>query len=67
MSKPGQMIAGGSCFAAALIGSSWLLRGSALGDWVDAALYIAMGSFFAYHILRLPALRSRIEQPPDRG
>ena len=42
-----RMIIGMSVFAAALITSSWMLKGSPIGDWVDAGLYLATGCFFA--------------------
>ncbi len=42
-----RMIIGMSVFAAALITSSWMFKGSPIGDWVDAGLYLATGCFFA--------------------
>ena len=34
-------------WALMLILSSWLLRGTRTGDWVDAALYLAAGVWLA--------------------
>lgn len=53
-----RMIAGMALFAMALIASSWLLKGNPAGDWVDAAIYIVMGAFFASQVvLTLPNIR----------
>ena len=34
-------------WAVMLVLSSWMLRGSRAGDWVDAALYLAAGVWLA--------------------
>jgi hypothetical protein len=44
------MVAGMSV-CAALIGSSWALKGSAAGPWVDAGLYLATGCFFTSQVI----------------
>jgi hypothetical protein len=49
--------------AGALIGSSWGLKGNPLGDWVDAAMYLAMGCFFASEVIL--AIPRRSGQPPQ--
>jgi hypothetical protein len=41
-----RLVGGMSLLAVALIGSSWALKGDPAGEWVDAALYLAMGGFF---------------------
>jgi hypothetical protein len=46
-----RMVLGMSVFAAALIGSSWALKGSPAGPWVDAGLYLATGCFFASQVI----------------
>jgi hypothetical protein len=40
-----------SVCAAALIGSSWALKGSPAGPWVDAGLSLATGCFFASQVI----------------
>jgi len=47
-----RMILGMSVFAAALITSSWALRGNPIGEWVDAGLYLGTGCFFASGLFR---------------
>ena len=42
-----RLLVGMTVFAAALITSSWALRGNPIGEWVDAGLYLATGCFFA--------------------
>lgn len=37
-------------WAGALIASSYLGRGSAIGNWIDAALYLAAGLWIAHAI-----------------
>jgi len=55
-----RMIVGAILFGVALIGSSWLLWSNPVGAWVDAALYIALGCFFTYHIVAvLPHVSER--------
>ncbi len=50
-----RLVAGMSLLAAALIGSSWQLKGHPGGEWVDAPLYLTMGGFFASQVtLALP-------------
>jgi hypothetical protein len=46
-----RMIAGMSLCAAALIASSWLLKGNPAGEWVDAGLYLVTGCFFASQVI----------------
>ena len=46
-----RMILGATLLAAALVASSWFLRGNPIGDWVDAALYVALGGFFASQVV----------------
>jgi len=49
------LVVGMSVLSAALIGSSWALKGRPAGEWVDATLYLAMGGFFASRVsLALP-------------
>jgi hypothetical protein len=45
-----RLVVGMSVLALALLGSSWALKGHPAGEWVDAALYLAMGSFFASQV-----------------
>ena len=61
-----RMIVGATLLAVALIASSWLLKGNPAGDWVDAALYIALGSFFASQIV-LAFRRPHSERCVRRG
>jgi hypothetical protein len=57
------LVVGMTPFAAALIGSSWGLKASPAGEWVDAALYLAMGCFFGSQVvLALPQLSHRSHQ-----
>jgi hypothetical protein len=50
-----RLVVGMSVLALALIGSSWALKGHPAGEWVDAALYLAMGGFFVSQVtLALP-------------
>lgn len=46
-----RMIIGATLLAAAMVASSWFMRGDPVGDWGDAALYIALGGFFASQIV----------------
>jgi hypothetical protein len=46
-----RLVVGMTLFAAALIGSSWGLKGNPAGDWVDAALYVALGCFFGGQVV----------------
>jgi hypothetical protein len=46
-----RLVVGMTLLAVALIGSSWGLKGNSLGDWVDAAIYLAMGYFFASQVI----------------
>ena len=39
-------------WAFALIASSYFLKGLAIGDWVDAILYLGVGVWFGTWILR---------------
>jgi len=42
-------------WAFALIASSYFLKGRAVGEWVDASLYLAAGLWLGASILRIPA------------
>ena len=58
-----RLVIGMALFAAALIGSSWGLKGNPAGEWVDAAIYLAMGCFFTSQvILAFPQLCGRSPQ-----
>jgi hypothetical protein len=46
-----RMIVGMSLCAAALIASSWFLKGNPAGEWVDAGLYLVTGCFFASQVI----------------
>jgi hypothetical protein len=45
MKQPTRMIVVALLFAAALIASSYFLRGQGIGSWVDSAIYIAFFSW----------------------
>jgi hypothetical protein len=47
-------------FAIALIASSFVLRQSATGDWVDAGVYLALGCWFAFEVAGRTALCGRV-------
>ena len=44
-------------WALALVGSSFLLRGLAIGDWVDALLYLSAGVAVSGYVMRRPNSR----------
>jgi hypothetical protein len=44
-------------WALALIGSSFFLKGFAIGEWVDALLYLIAGVWVSSHWLRRPDSR----------
>jgi hypothetical protein len=50
MNQPTRMILAAILFAIALIASSYFLRGQSIGDWVDAAIYIALGGWFTFEV-----------------
>ncbi|MCC6678176.1 MAG: hypothetical protein IT436_13630 [Phycisphaerales bacterium] len=50
MSQPARMIFVAVLFASALIASSFLLRKSGAGEWVDAGLYLAAGCWLALQV-----------------
>jgi uncharacterized membrane protein len=55
------MIVGACLFAAALIASSYFLKGSPTGDWVDAFLYLGLACFLlsqVYFAIRGPKKHS---------
>jgi hypothetical protein len=62
MHESTRVIVGTTLICAALIGSSWGLKGHPAGDWVDAAIYIAMGCFF--WSLVAPAVTQRSIRTP---
>jgi hypothetical protein len=53
-----RLVVGMTLLAVALIGSSWGLKGNPLGDWVDAAIYLAMGCFFVSQVILVFPRRS---------
>ena len=56
-----RMIVGACLFAAALIASSYFLKGSPTGDWVDAFLYLGLACFLlsqVYFAIRGPKKHS---------
>ena len=44
-------------WALALVGSSFLLKGLAIGEWVDALLYLSAGVWVTAFWLRRPIYR----------
>jgi hypothetical protein len=50
MPQPVRMIVAALLFAAALIASSYFLRGWAGGDWVDAAVYLGLGGWLTWEV-----------------
>jgi hypothetical protein len=58
-----RLVLGMTLLAAALIGSSWGLKGNPVGDWVDAAIYVAMGCFFTSQVIL--AFPQRFGQSPQ--
>ena len=56
-----RMIVGACLFAAALIASSYFLKNSSAGHWVDAALYLGLACFLLsqiYFAIRGPKKRT---------
>jgi hypothetical protein len=58
-----RLVVGMTLFAAALIGSSWGLKGNPAGDWVDVTIYLAMMCFFGSQIIL--AFPRRFGQSPQ--
>jgi hypothetical protein len=49
-----KLCGGATIFAILLIGTGYVLRGSPAKEWVHAAIYLAMGMFYAYGIFVMP-------------
>ena len=56
MRSVSMVIAFSLLWALALVGSSFFLKGLAIGEWVDALLYLGVGVWVTSSWLRRPAI-----------